>query len=212
MKSDLFQGRYLFHFHTTLTDGRLELEDYFSFAKKHEINQLITLEHIRKTPGYDPESFASDLKKHSEKWGIDSFLGFEAKIMPDATINIDEELLEKCDVIGIAEHAFPDDAALYRDVLEKIFCSYPKKFPHIQFVWVHPGLWGQKKKMIDLDNHFKFFQLAIENNILVENNLRYHLPSQSVLDKLPDGSKVIGADAHSAQDLEKFVHTLGLHP
>jgi hypothetical protein len=53
MRSDPFTGRYLFHLHTTYTDGKVAVPQYFDLAQRTRLDRLIFLEHIRAQPGYD---------------------------------------------------------------------------------------------------------------------------------------------------------------
>ena len=65
--NSIFQSRYLFHFHTLATDGKLKIADYFRFAREHAFNKLIFLEHIRRSPTYDVDGFITEVKKTSQE-------------------------------------------------------------------------------------------------------------------------------------------------
>ena len=90
MKSEVwpFQGRYLFHLHTTSTDGELTVRQYFEYASQQRIQRLIFLEHIRRNPQYDVEAFVGEVKENSQRCRIPAVVGFEAKLLPDGRLDI----------------------------------------------------------------------------------------------------------------------------
>ena len=204
-KSDLFRGRYLFHFHTTFTDGQLAVEDYFSFAVRHGVDSLVFLEHIRKKPTYDVEALFAEVKCFSEKTAMRSSVGFEAKLLPGGDLDIDDRDLERADVIGIAEHTFPDDSDLLKS---SFFRALDRAREHQEktFVWVHPGLWFQKRGISPGEYGFYWSMLkkAQDCDVKIERNLRYRLVGDKVLPQISPESIVLGADAHNVTDLKSW--------
>ena len=203
-RSDVFAGRYFFHFHTFLTDGELSLDEYFSFAAASRVTRLVFLEHIRRQPTYDVEKFAGEIRTASEKWQIDAVLGFETKLLPTGALDISEEHFALAQVIGIAEHGFPKDLDLLSDVMQSTFPRYRSIAPEKTFVWVHPGTTFRK---LNLDPsrqpiYREVIRCACSNGLLLEKNLRYGLMPQSLIDEMDLNEQlVLGADAHSQDDL-----------
>lgn len=206
MKSNPFSGRYLFHLHTVFTDGDLTVEDYFAFALRQRINTLVFLEHIRRQPAYDVFAFARLIRKEMEETGIRSLIGFEAKLLPECELDISEEAFQVAEVIGIAEHGFPDDPKLldrsFRQTLDRLCSSSVRK----TLVWVHPGLWFRKRGIEpSLNKNFvSMLNFALERRVRVEMNLRYGLILKKYLPKIPTELLVVGADAHSIEDLHSW--------
>ena len=206
MKSNPFSGCYFFHFHTSFTDGRLTVSDYFDFATRNGIDSLVFLEHIRMVPTYDPIAFTRIVRGLAETTGVQTYVGFEAKLLPGGGLDIGEEILKLADVIGIAEHGFPDD----RQLLESSFCrtldQLVARTADKTFVWVHPGLW-LKKKGIDPRQDATFGAMlrgAQSYGVRIERNLRYGLVSEECLNEIGPDLVVMGADAHVAGDLEAW--------
>src|SRR5215510_3820316 len=105
----MFTGRYLFHLHTPLTDGHITVQQYFDYAAREAVEQLIFLEHIRRQPNYSVEEFIAEIKTCVETFAIPARIGFEVKLLPNGNLDISEEHIEIAEVIGIAEHGFPPD-------------------------------------------------------------------------------------------------------
>jgi hypothetical protein len=205
-KSNPLSGRYLFHLHTCHTDGELSLENYFSFAAAHAIERLVFLEHIRSKPTYDVEQFARDLERISRERKIEAVLGFEVKLLPDGSLDITEEHLVLASVIGIAEHGFPDDPDLLRSSLRRAFDHYSSLGPEMTFVWVHPGI-TFRKMHVRPDEHPVYKSLvrwSADAGLLIEQNLRYGLISEEAIKKSALPRVILGADAHTAADLEAW--------
>lgn len=206
-KSETFAGRYLFHFHTRHTDGKLSLEEYFSFAAAHAVERLILLEHIRAEPTYDVARLALDLRRLSEERRIPATLGFEVKLRPDGAMDISPEHLQLASVIGIAEHGFPPDVALLRSALPRAFDRYRKMAPQAAFVWVHPGT-TFRKAGVPPESHSVYRELlewARESGLIVERNLRYGLIPDSAIEDFGVRNVALGADAHAMPDLDAWL-------
>lgn len=204
MKSDLFRGRYLFHFHTILTDGKLSTREYFEFAALHGADRLIFLEHIRRKPTYDVDAFLTTINRLAEETKLEASIGFETKLLPGGELDIDAEYLEKAEVIGIAEHGFPADAELLKLSFLRSLDRYVRLLPKKSFVWVHPGLWLQKQghNPEESRSYHDMLDCALSAGILIERNLRYRLICDQTLSRISAESIVLGADAHTVRDLQ----------
>jgi histidinol phosphatase-like PHP family hydrolase len=206
VKSDAFNARYFFHFHTRFTDGELSVNDYFEMARQKQITRLIFLEHIRRQPSYDVGQLVEQITAGSQAYNIESVIGFEAKVLTSGELDIHEDDIRRAAVIGVAEHGFPaKDLAVWQNALTAVFQQYRKNFPTAVLVWVHPGLW-LKKSGLGLE-HPAYGEILVEAQrlgVLIEQNLRYRLiPDNRLASVIP--SKVVrGADAHSWADIESW--------
>jgi putative hydrolase len=207
MKSNPFHGRYLFHFHTQLTDGKLSIEDYFEYAATWELDSLIFLEHIRRQPGYDVQAFLVQIRDAERRNGVRAWIGFETKLLPDGSIDISDENLRTADVVGIAEHGFPEDLRLLHSAFNRAVDVLATSFPGQTFVWVHPGLWFKKRKLESHTDDLFLDMLAHAHDaeVFIERNQRYELLDE----RLPISSELVvyGADAHDRSDLENWRST-----
>jgi histidinol phosphatase-like PHP family hydrolase len=206
MRSDLFAGRYLFHLHTQLTDGTLSVSDYFEYACSGGIDRLVFLEHIRRQPSYPVLEFATRVAECASSYGLQAVLGFEAKLLSAGTLDISSEHLAMAEVVGIAEHSFPDDPELLRNAFVNAVDFLRSSFPSKPAVWVHPGLWFKKRGLVP-DSHPTFLAMvahAQSRGVFLERNLRYDLVSEAVTEVLLPASLVVGADAHRLADLHNW--------
>jgi histidinol phosphatase-like PHP family hydrolase len=204
----IFQSRYLFHFHTLATDGKLKVADYFRFAREHAFDKLIFLEHIRRSPTYDVDAFITEVKEASQEFGIQALAGFEAKLLPDGMLDIDESYGRDAEVLGIAEHGFAGDVVTLSGALTECFQRYEHLKPRQALVWVHPGLFLKKNGLLkdEQPRYRDLLDRAIEAGVPPERNMRYDLVPQPIFSELDPDCRVIGADAHSNEDLARYLN------
>lgn len=206
MISDLFAGRVLFHCHTSHTDGQPTVEAYVRHARACGIERVIFLEHIRRAPSYDVPAFVDEVRESGARHGVPVAVGFEAKVLPGGDLDLADEHLDLADVIGIAEHGFPDDAELWRDSLQRAFETHGSRAAERPAVWVHPGLWLKKaRRMAELrDDYVSLLDAAQQAGVLVERNRRYGLLAEEDLALVRPEFLVHGADAHRLADVDAF--------
>lgn len=202
----MFTRSTLFHLHTDFTDGRLRPSDYFEFAASHGITRLVFLEHIRKQPAYDPFAFAATIQELSQKTGVPATVGFESKLLPDGTLDISETHLAIAEIIGIAEHSFPNHVGLLADAFIRAVDHYRSEHPPITLVWVHPGLSFVKRRLDVAENsvYWKMMNHAQSAGVHIERNLRYNLVSEGSTARIRRDLLVVGLDCHTHADLESW--------
>jgi len=195
----LKRGPYLFHVHTTLTDGQNTLGEYVAAAKRLGFQSLIVTEHIRRKPTYEFSALLDDAKVFQTELTI--LVGVEAKVMIGGAIDVPLEILPKLDVLGIAEHSFPGNAFDLADALKNVF----RDLRHAPFtrVWLHPGN-GLLKKGATENLLKEVLQVALDLGVYIEENLRYRLPPKPLTQSIPRSRKVVGIDAHSVKEVEHF--------
>lgn len=208
MKSDPFTGRYLFHLHTTYTDGSLTVREYFDLAQQHRLERLIFLEHIRRAPRYDVERFVAEVREGAAASGIPALVGFEAKILPGGALDISSEHAALAEVIGIAEHGFPAEFELWRTSVAQALEGAALRYPEKHLVWVHPGLWLKKHGLLEAqeDEYRRLLGLAQSLGIRIESNRRYRLLPPHLHAATRD--LVVGADAHRLADALAMIQDL----
>ena len=204
MRSNAFAGRYLFHLHTTYTDGNVSVRQYFDFALRMHVDRLIFLEHIRANPGYDVQQFISEVRSCATACGVPALVGFEAKVLPGGELDISDEHAALAEVIGIAEHGFPADYGLWRSSLRRALNTCAVKYSDKPVVWVHPGLWLKKHGLLEVHepDYRNLFDHARDVGVLLEWNLRYGLLPKNLHAGVGADHLVLGADAHRLADAE----------
>lgn len=207
MRSDPFSGRYLFHLHTSYTDGRVSVREYFELAAARRLDRLLFLEHIRAEPRYDVRQFAEEVGECSAAFGVPALVGFEAKLLPGGALDVAEEHAAMAEVIGLAEHGFPADYALWHASLRQALQTYAGRWRDKHLVWVHPGLWLKRQGLLETheQEYRELIGLAQALGIKIERNRRYGLLPSQILDAVHPGSLVCGADAHCREDAEAAV-------
>lgn len=201
MRSEPFAGRYLFHLHTTHTDGSVTVREYFDLAQQHRLERLIFLEHIRTAPSYDVAQFVTEVREGAAATGIPALVGFEAKLLPGGALDISPEHAALAEVIGIAEHGFPADYELWRSSVAQALERAPRQYPGTHLVWVHPGLWLKKHGLLEAheDEYRRLMGAAQSLGIRIEWNRRYGLVPPHLHASV--GDLVTGADAHRLADV-----------
>lgn len=200
----LFAGRVLFHCHTHHTDGVPSVADYVRYAAAQGLDRVIFLEHIRRKPSYDVAAFAEEVRAESERHGVPAAVGFEAKVLPGGALDLAAEHASLAEVVGIAEHGFPDDPALWRESLAQAFAAWGAA--EQTAVWVHPGLWLKKTRRLESHRADYEFLLAFaqRHGVRVEQNHRYRLLPEDALPLVRPEMLVHGADAHRLEDVDAF--------
>lgn len=209
MKSDTpFTGRYLFHLHTTYTDGQVPVRAYFDLAARAGLERLILLEHIRAAPRYDVDRFIAEVRGCEAACGVAALVGFEAKVLPGGALDISAAHLDAADVLGIAEHGFPADFDLWRSSMRQ---ALARPYGDKPVVWVHPGLWLKKQGLLEAQEqeYRALLALAQDVGVLVEVNRRYGLLPAHLHGAVAPGALVRGADAHRIEEAEAAAGELG---
>ena len=199
---NVLKSNYLFHFHTTYTDGKSTVKDYFDFAFRHNIDTLIFTEHVRKKLSYNFDYFLEDIER--ERFlhpTINVFVGVEAKLLPGGELDIPEKILGKIQLIGFACHSFPDNVQLYQKSFEKLFLDSTWK-AYIR-VWLHPGRFLKKRKL--LKTHIEVLKrlakFAEKEGVFIENNLKEQLPPPDVISFCDKQKIILGFDAHCVEEV-----------
>jgi len=196
------QYPYIFHVHTDFTDGTSSVEDYCRFALDNGYKYLILTEHVRRLCHYNFLDLAHAVEDARHKFAaLQVSLGVEAKILPGGSLDVSDEILEGIDVLGIACHSFPSDVEMYAEAMEHVLKeSYAEDLVR---VWVHPGLFFKRTNIMDSRVFSYLLDLAIQQGVYVEYNIKYGLPPVNVQPKIPPQRKVLGVDGHSVKELKE---------
>lgn len=210
MKSSIFGEKYLFHFHTDFTDGKVSIPEYFQFAVESGISRLIFLEHIRRVPSYFVDVFVDQIDRCSKMYGLSYSLGFEAKLLANGNLDISEENIEMADVIGMAEHGSLLNLSQTKKALYQAIEEYSHLTQTKEVVWVHPGLFLKKHNLLsdEADWYSEALQYAIKKGLRIEYNLKYRLISMEARANLCQDVVVVGSDAHTFADLTNWLNLL----
>lgn len=205
--NSLLQSKYLFHIHTTHTDGHLSVADYFRFAQKYGFRTLVFTEHVRREMKYDFGLLLEEIHLSQHHFpDIIALTGAEAKILPGGHLDIPDPIARQIDVLCIACHGFPADKNLYYATMETVFRTcYPQKIR----VWVHPALFFKNKFQLfdekeDTKRLEQLVKIANRHHVYGEKNTRYGLPGQFIPFK-SFHYPILGVDAHRERDLAAII-------
>jgi histidinol phosphatase-like PHP family hydrolase len=126
--------------------------------------------------------------------------GCEAKVLNlEGDLDVPDHVVDSCDVVTGVFHGFKyTDKSSYLNALLSML-----KNPIVN-IWGHPTLFAQKNGLsLNLDEIETIVSTCVDNDVLIEINTKYSLPSEDFLKTaLNFNAKfVIGSDSHSIDDL-----------
>jgi len=190
-----------FHVHTDYTDGKNTVIEYCQKARQNNLKLIAFTEHVRKSITYDYDDFLSDISQaKSEFHDIKILSGCEAKVLNiNGELDAPEEILDQCDIVVGVFHSFR-----YKDKKNYLTALKAMLRNPVVDIWGHPMLFAERHNMkLEEDDLNKIINVCIENDVLIERNLKYNLPDINFIKlALSKGAKIIiGSDAHSISEL-----------
>ena len=203
---NLLKSNYIFHLHTTYTDGVSSVEDYCIWASRNKYDTIVFTEHVRKKLSYDFYSFLSDIENARRMFpDLSIWVGVEAKLLPGGNLDIPDHILSEIQIICFACHSFTQDIDLYENSLKRLFSG--SRWKDRIRVWVHPGSFLKCLGPIDDYLHLldRLITFARREGVFIEYNLRHELPPVSIIKNIRQSQMIKGLDAHSVQSVEKLL-------
>jgi putative hydrolase len=186
------------HIHTNYTDGKNTVLDYCNQAAINGLKLIVFTEHVRKNLTYDFSKFISDVRSARENSNLKILYGCEAKVIDlDGNLDASEEVLTNCELVLGVFHSFPfTEKHHYLTALKNMLRN-----PYVD-VWGHPTLFIQNKFKLTGEEITEIIDCCIENNVLIERNVKYNLPDPRFMDVVKRKWKfTVGSDAHSILNL-----------
>jgi len=189
------------HVHTNYTDGQNSVFEICKRAKELGIPLLAFTEHVRRELTYDFNEFLSDIDRAREEFPELIILsGVEAKVLPDGSLDVEDEIIKQVDYPIFAFHSFPRNRELYVGCLKK---AIKNKYVN---AWAHPGLFLQRTGFnLNTGGLREIFNLMRKYDVLLEINKRYGLPEKEWVNLAEHmGIRMVrGDDVHSIGELSK---------
>lgn len=182
------------HVHTSYTDSEMTVSQIMRTAKNLGLAFVVFSEHVAQQLTYSYQELCEATETCREE-GLTVVRGAEANILDSAgTLNINEEVLEQCQLVSAAFHTSKTPTKEYlAEAITGALTNWPVD------VWAHPA--HVTRHLPDHDV-IDLLALAVEHGVAIELNLKYR-PAEfySLLIKagLPF---VVGTDAHSVSDME----------
>lgn len=190
-----------FHVHTNYTDGKNTVIEYCQRARQNNLKLIAFTEHVRKSLTYNYNDFLSDISQVKSKFDdIKIFSGCEAKVLnSNGELDAPEEILDQCGVVIGVFHSFK-----YKDKKNYLVALKAMLRNPVVDIWGHPTLFAERHNIkLEEDELNEIINVCIENDVLIERNLKYNLPNVNFIKlALNKGARVIiGSDAHSINEL-----------
>lgn len=196
------------HMHSTWSDGAYTIEEMAERAREKGYSYIAITDHsqyLKVANGLTPDRLREqrlEINRLNEKWDdFKIFSGVEMDILPDGTLDYDDELLEEMDfVIASIHSSFNQDEETIMARLETALRSH-----HVDLI-AHPSgrLLGRRKGYAL--NHEKLIALAKETNTALELNAnpnRLDLAATWLRKAQEEDVKImINTDAHHMDMLE----------
>ncbi|MGA9287105.1 MAG: DNA polymerase/3'-5' exonuclease PolX [Anaerobacillus sp.] len=196
------------HMHSTWSDGAYTIEEMAERTREKGYSYIAITDHshyLKVANGLTPERLReqrAEINRLNEKWSdFRIFAGVEMDILPDGSLDYDDELLAEMDfVIASIHSSFSQDEDTIMKRLETALRSH-----HVDLI-AHPSgrLLGRRKGYA-LD-HNKLIQLAKETNTALELNAnpnRLDLAAEWLRKAQDEKVKImINTDAHHMDMLE----------
>lgn len=188
--------RALWHVHTSRTDGEFTVEEVLDRAAARGVEFVCFIEHIRSEPTYSPEALREEVARCSRERGVRAMVGFEAKLLPDGTVDIPRDGLEG--FVFLAEHG-----GLVERQEEYVGALTEGLSNPVVSGWVHPGLHASRMRWTfgphDVD---RIVEMMTQNHVVYEVSKKYHLPVPPLADALVAAGLpcFTGVDLHHEAD------------
>ncbi|WP_273126681.1 DNA polymerase/3'-5' exonuclease PolX [Bacillus weihaiensis] len=196
------------HMHSTWSDGAFTVREMVEACRKKGYKYIAITDHsqyLKVANGLNPERLRAQRKEidelNKEYEDITILAGVEMDILPDGTLDYDEELLQEMDLVIASIHS---SFSQPKDVIMERLTTALKSL-HVDMI-AHPtGRIIGKRKGYDVDVDM-LIQLAKETDTALELNAnpnRLDLNAEAIRKAQAAGVKlVINTDAHNTEMLE----------
>lgn len=188
------------HIHTNYTDGQNTVFEICETAVKNGLEMIAFSEHVNKVLDYNFDNFLSDIYSARDKFDLKILVGCEAKVLDlEGNIDVEKDVLKSCEIVLGVFHSFLyQDKDNYMKTLKNML-----KNPDVD-IWGHPTLFTHRHMIqLNKDDILDIVTACMENEVLIERNLNYGLPTQKFIDIVLEKKWkfVIGSDSHRTLDL-----------
>lgn len=188
-----------YHIHCNYNDHSsidLTIPNVVKYAKDRGLEVIAFTEHVRKTSDWIPK-YLDEIERISSDPVIKIIAGFEAKILIDGSIDCPEEYADKYFLIASFHTTYNDKQVWIQALQTAIENPNVDVIGHIA---PEPSFTLESNEIEQLAN------LIVENNKIVELNVKYHRPPKEWIKIFRKNSVRfhLGSDAHSLEEIGKF--------
>lgn len=188
-----------YHIHCNYNDHSsidLTIPNVVKYAKDRGLEVIAFTEHVRKTSDWIPK-YLDEIDRISRDHVIKIIAGFEAKILIDGSVDCPEEYADKYFLIASFHTTYHDKQVWIQALQTAIENPNVDVIGHIAS---EPSFTLESNEIEQLAN------LIVENNKIVELNVKYHRPPKEWIQIFRKNSVRfhLGSDAHSLEEIGKF--------
>ena len=188
-----------YHVHSSYNDhsaSDLTVKNALDTAEKIGLRTLAFTEHVRRSSTWIPH-YIQEIRLLSERSKINVITGFEAKILPDGSIDCLENYSRTYMIIA-SFHTFYPDKKIWMNALVKTVEN-----PDVNIIG---HLAPEKTFSLSIREIESLASKIVENEKVVEINAKYHRPPGDWILIFKDkGVKFrLGSDAHSPSEIGQF--------
>jgi putative hydrolase len=188
-----------YHIHCNYNDHSsidLTIPNVVKYAKDRGLEVIAFTEHVRKTSDWIPK-YLDEIERISSDPVIKIIAGFEAKILIDGSVDCPEEYADKYFLIASFHTTYNDKQVWIQALQTAIENPNVDVIGHIA---PEPSFTLESNEIEQLAN------LIVENNKIVELNVKYHRPPKEWIQIFRKNSVRfhLGSDAHSLEEIGKF--------
>ena len=191
-----------FHMHTTWSDGAYSIEEMGEALRKEGYTHAVITDHshyLQIANGLSPERLRKqieEVRQVNEKWDdFELMIGTEMDILPDGTLDFDDDLLQELDFVIASIHRNFDQTE--EEIMHRLRAACEN--PYVDMI-AHPTgrVVGERAHYaIQVD---EFLRIAKETDTIVEfnaNPYRFDLAVEALKKAVENGNKIaINTDAH----------------
>jgi len=193
---------------TNWTDGAHSIEEMAKEAKRQGLEYIAITDHTKSLAmmgGADEKKLLRQMKEidklNTSIRGITILTGAEVNILKDGSLDIEDEVLAKLDVVGVSVHSLFKMSK--KDMTERIVRAINN--PHVDILFHPTGRLIQKRAAYDVDME-RVIKEAVKTGTILEINgspSRLDLKDDHIRMAVEAGAKfTINSDAHSKEHFE----------
>lgn len=186
------------HVHTSFADGKATVDQLCEAAVRSGIPLIAFTEHVRRSLDYDFQAFLDQIALARQRYHLAILSGVEAKVLPDGSLDVEDEVLASVDYPIFAYHSFPADKELFLSTLRSVISSGRAH------TWAHPGTFSARTGIALAEDELReIMGLMARHRVALEVSTKYMTPDAGWLALAQETgvATVRGSDIHSLEDL-----------
>jgi putative hydrolase len=188
-----------YHVHSSYNDHSspdMTVKNVLETAEKLGLRTLVFTEHVRRSSTWIPQ-YIQEIRLYSERSKVNVITGFEAKILPDGSIDCLEDYSRTYMVIASFHTPYPD---------KKIWMNALGNAIENPDVNIIGHLAPEATFTLDKYEIDSLASKIVENGKIVEINAKYHRPPGDwiLIFKDKGVNFRLGSDAHSLSEIGQF--------